>query len=862
MTDVDDIASRSGGGRRGKLRVYLGAAPGVGKTFAMLNEGHRRKERGRDVVVGIVETHSRRRTTEQLADLEIVPRQVVSHRGSELSEMDTAAILRRRPELVLVDELAHTNAPGSHHDKRWQDVQELLDAGIDVISTVNIQHLESLNDVVERITGIRQRETIPDHAVRTADDIELVDMAPEALRRRLAHGNVYTADKIDAALGNYFRAGNLSALRELALLWVADRVDDSLQDYRERHGITRPWETRERIVVALAGAPDTDHLIRRASRMAQRGKGDLIGVHVIADSGLTASNEAGSAETMAAQRRLLEELGGEYRRITSNDVAAALVDLARSENATQIVLGASARSRWQELLGGSVINRVVRLSGPIDVHVISRPADDGSSQRRLPAVRQVLTPLSPRRQLWGWLLAAVGLPMMTVAFVNTRDQVGLPTVLLLYLVVAMVVALVGGVFPALAAVVVGFLLANWYFTPPFYVLTITDLENVLALIVYVFAAGMVAVLVDRVGRSRLRASRLQAEAEALASLAGSLARPGSIGEMLGQVRATFGFRAASVLRRDSAGWHVLVASGPEPPRRPDDADVTRDLGGAAVLALAGGALSSEDERVLNSFAVQVAAANERERLQSEAGRAADLAAANTLRASLLQAVSHDLRTPLASIKASISSLLQRDIQWSPSTEDEFLVTIDEETDRLTHIVGNLLDMSRLQAGALRVQLQPIGIEEVVLAAVASVGPDGTHVVIDIPETLPDALADPDLLERALANIVANALRHATCEPVRISAGEVLVGGARRVDVRLIDDGPGIAPADRELVFQPFQRVVDHQADGTGVGLGLAISRGFIEAMAGELTIEDTPGGGTTMVVGLPTVGDPPAVGAG
>jgi two-component system sensor histidine kinase KdpD len=855
VSEPDDTAPRPGAPRRGKLRVYLGAAPGVGKTFAMLNEGHRRQERGAAVVVGFVETHGRQRTAEQLSDLEVIPRKLVSHRGSSLTEMDTEAILRRRPQLVLVDELAHTNAPGSKHEKRWQDVQELLAAGIDVISTVNIQHLESLNDVVERITGILQRETIPDHAVRAADDIELVDMAPEALRRRLAHGNVYAADKIDAALGNYFRAGNLSALRELALLWVADRVDDSLQDYRERHGITRPWETRERIVVALAGAPDTDHLIRRASRMAQRAKGDLIGVHIVADSGLASGNEASAVEVMTAQRRLLEELGGEHRRVTSNDVAAALVDLARAENATQIVLGASARSRWQELFGGSVINRVVRLSGPIDVHVISRPADPaGDSERRLPPVRQVVTPLSPRRQAWGWLLAVVGLPVITLACANLREQVGLPSVLLLYLVLAMVVALVGGVLPALAAVFVGFLLANWYFTPPYYVLTITDGENVLALVVYVFAAGTVAVLVDRVGRSRLRAARLQAEAEALASLAGSLARPGSVGEMLGQLRATFGFRAASLLAQSATGWDVLVSSGLEPAGRPDAADLTRDLGPGVLLALAGGTLSAEDERVLSSFAAQVAAAAERERLQGEAGRAADLATANTLRASLLQAVSHDLRTPLASIKASISSLLQRDIEWSPAAVDEFEHTIDEETDRLSHIVGNLLDMSRLQAGALNVQLRPSGIEEVVLAVVNGLRPSGHQVQVDVPETLRDVVADPDLLERALANLIANAIRYAPPgSPVRVSAGEVVVDGRCRVDVRVIDSGPGIPPADRHLAFQPFQRLVDNQADGSGVGLGLAIARGFVEAMGGELTIEDTPGGGATLVVGLPTV---------
>ena len=843
--------------RRGSLRIYLGAAPGVGKTFAMLNEGRRRRERGADVVVGLVETHGRARTAEQIGDMEVVPRQTVEHRGSTLTEMDVDAVLRRHPDLVLVDELAHTNAPGSRNEKRWEDVEEILDAGIDVVSTVNIQHLESLNDVVERITGIKQRETIPDFAVRRADQIELVDMAPEALRRRLAHGNVYGPEKVDAALANYFRPGNLSALRELALLWVADRVDDSLQEYRERHGITRPWETRERVVVALAGAPDTDHLIRRAARIAQRAKGELIGVHVVSDTGLTSGrDEEEAAAVMVEQRQLLEELGGEYRKVTGNDVAAALVELARSENATQIVLGASNRSRWQELFGGSVINRVVRLSGPIDVHVISRPpaGEDGSAagNRRLPHVEPVLTPLSPRRQLWGWVLVLTGLPLITLAFANLRDQVGFTSVLLLYLVLAMVVALVGGVLPAIVAVIGGFLLANWFFTPPFYDLTIAEAENLLALVVYAVAAGIVAVLVDRVGRSRRRAARLQAEAEALASLAGALAGPGSVSDMLGQLRATFGFRSAALLHGGADGWTVIERSGPEPPTRPEEADVSRDVGHGVQLALAGGSLSAEDQRVLNAFAAQVAAATEHERLQREAGRAEDLAAANTLRASLLQAVSHDLRTPLASIKASISSLRQRDVDWPPDTIAEFHETIEEETDRLTTIVGNLLDMSRLQASALHIDLRPVGIEEVTLAAITSVKAPSGSIEVDVPETVPDVLADPALLERALANIVGNAVRFAPAGvPVRVSAGRVVGEGDPRIDVRVVDRGPGIRPADRELVFQPFQRVVDQRVDGAGVGLGLAIARGFVEAMGGEMAIEDTPGGGVTMVVSLP-----------
>ena len=439
-----------------------------------------------------------------------------------------------------------------------------------MISTVNIQHLESLNDVVEQITGIRQRETVPDEMVRAADQIELVDMDPDALRRRMAHGNIYAADKVDAALGNYFRPGNLSALRELALLWVADRVDDELGDYRARHGITKPWETRERVIVALSGAPGADHLIRRAARIAQRAKGELIGAHVVSDSGL-ASGKAPA--DIAPQRHLLDELGGEYRKIAGSDIATALVELARSENATQIVLGASARSRWQELVNGSVINRVVRISGPIDVHVISRPADDEGLGRRLPAVRSLVTPLSPRRQLWGWVITLVGLPLMTLAFANLRETFGLSSVLLLYLLLAMVVALVGGVLPAAVAVLGGFLLANYYFTPPLYQFTIGDAENLLALVAYALAAGIVAVLVDRVGRSQMRAARARAEAEALASLAGALTRPGSIGEMLGELRATFGFETAALVRRDGSVWTVLASSGGMAPIDPEQRGV-------------------------------------------------------------------------------------------------------------------------------------------------------------------------------------------------------------------------------------------------------------------------------------------------
>src|SRR5438270_2686460 len=403
---------------RGTLRIYLGAAPGVGKTFAMLNEGRRAHERGTDVVVGFVETHGRGHTREQIGDLEVVPRKPMEYRGTTFEEMDVDAVLTRRPERVLVDELAHTNVPGSRNEKRWQDIDELLNAGINVISTVNIQHLESLNDVVENITGITQRETVPDGWVRQADQIELVDMSPEALRRRMAHGNIYAAEKIDAALGNYFRVGNLAALRELALLWLADRVEEGLDAYRERHGITGPWETKERVVVALTGAPSGDDLIRRAARMASRTRGELLGVHVQSDDGL-AGPRGGALDR---QRRLLEELGGRYHEVVGSDVARALVQFAKGENATQLVLGASRRSRWAEVARGSVITPVVReAAGALDVHVISTDAVGPGASLRTPAWFR-LAPLSRGRQFAGFVSAVVGLPVLTFVLSQFRSH--------------------------------------------------------------------------------------------------------------------------------------------------------------------------------------------------------------------------------------------------------------------------------------------------------------------------------------------------------------------------------------------------------------------------------------------------------
>ncbi len=828
---------------RGHLRIYLGASPGVGKTYAMLSEGHRRSARGTDVVVAYVEDHARPNTQAQAVGLEVVPLQLLTYRDRPFQEMDVDAVLARAPQVALVDELAHTNVPGARNEKRWQDVEELLAAGIDVISTVNIQHLESLNDVVERITGVTQRETVPDRMVRAADQVELVDMTPEALRRRMAHGNIYGPDKVDEALTSYFRVGNLTALRELALMWLADKVDEALTSYQDLHGIDRTWEARERVVVALTGAPSGEQLIRRAARVAGRARGELIGVHIRAGDGLASA----SPEALDRQRTLLADLGGVYHEVVGDDVASALVQFARGEHATQIVLGATQRTRWNELWRGSVVNRVVRASGDLDVHVISRVADE--PRRRTLAWRPAIlrSPLSRRRRAAGWLLALLGIPLLTELLVTVREQFGLPGDLMAYVLLVVAVAFVGGTGAGLAAAVTSGFVVNWYLTEPYYTLTIAEAENTAALLSFVAVGVAVSLLVSRSERRAADAQRARREAEALARVAAGLALDANpLPSMLDRVRSTFQLEAAALYSRQGDGWQLEHATGPEATDDPAAATVQIQAGDDAVLALFGAVASADDRIILGAFAAQLATALEQRRLRAEAAEAEVMAEGDALRTALLRAVSHDLRTPLASIKASVSSLLQDDVAWSEHDEREFHETIDEETDRLNRLVGNLLDMSRLQTGVLQMAAQPIGWEEIVAAAVASIAIDPTQTVeVEVPETLPPVQADPALAERAVANVVANALQHAGGRPVHIEAAE----RTGHVELLVVDHGPGVPAAERQRLFEPFQRLGD--TGGTGVGLGLAVAHGFVSAMGGAIEALETPGGGLTMRLSLP-----------
>ena len=831
---------------RGVLRVYLGASPGVGKTYAMLDEGRRRRERGGDVVVGVVETHGRPKTAAQLGDLEIVPRRRVDYRGASLDEMDVDAVLARRPGLGLVDELAHTNAPGSRHAKRWQDVEELLAAGIDVISTLNIQHLESLNDVVEKITGVAQRETVPDSVVRAADQIELVDMSPEALRRRMAHGNIYPAERIDAALGNYFRAGNLGALRELALMWAADRVEDALDEYRTRQGITDTWETRERVVVAVTGAPGGEALVRRAARIATRARGELIGVHVTSSDGLR-TDTTGAAD-LDRHRQLVTELGGSYHEVTGDDVGSALTDFARGQGATQLVMGASHRSRLAEVVRGSVIGDVIRRADGIDVHVIARNEQGGP--RRLPQPRRWHSPIPLRRQLAGWTAVVVALPLVTALLVANTASFTLATDLLVLLVVVVAAGALGGPLPGLTGAVAGSLLVNYYLVDPVHTFTIGERENVIALVVFLVVAAIVSLYVHVAARRTVEARRARAEAEALARSAGALAAAADpLPVLLGQLLTAFGCRSVVLRRRHAEGWEPIVSAGDLTTLAGDEETIV-EVSEAAQLVLRGPRLTLDDRLALRSHADQLAVAL-RDRALHESAAEAELAReADELRTALLRAVSHDLRTPLASIKASVTSLLSPDIEWDEDQRLEFLSTVDTETDRLNRLVSNLLDMSRLQAGAVTLHQGAVVIDDVVANALASISHVPDTIAVDVPEDVPLVAADAELLERAVANVISNAIGWSPAgAPIEVEAARV----GERVHLRVIDRGPGIAETARDGALRPFQRLGDNPsaASPNGVGLGLAVASGFVRAMGGELLLEDTPGGGLTVVIDLP-----------
>lgn len=841
---------------RGTLRIFLGAAPGVGKTYEMLEEAHRLNERGEDVVVAWALDHGRDDTRALLEGLEVIAPRRLPYRGTEFEEMDLDAVLIRAPGTAIVDEYAHSNIPGSRHAKRWEDVDELLNAGINVISTVNIQHLASLGDVVSAITDVRQAETVPDDIVRRADQIDLVDISPELLRQRLGDGKIYAADKIDAALTNYFRLGNLSALRELALLWLADRVDEGLARYRAEQGIEASWPARERIVVGLTGSPEGDVLIRRGARILTRvNGGDLLAVHVRAADGVASE----SPQALEAQRRLTLDLGGSYHVVTGEDPAAALLDFARSVNATQIVVGISRHRKlaglFGTLLGGGTGTRVVRDSGDIDVHMVSHPLGGrGAGPRRQRDLGRI-------RVAAGFLLAVV-LPVLLQMLLSLNPDRNVATAALVQLAGSVAVALVGGLWPAILAALWSSLLVNYFSTPPIGTLTISDPQNLLALLVFVGVSAAVAVVVDLSARRSKEAARARAEAATLGDLTRGAARTedtlrGLLEQALDvfQVSGTALYTSAGNTGTGTAdtGWRLVANAGTVPPAAPDGAENIEQVDPTTRLVLSGRTLPASDRRLLGAFGVHLAAQLERRQLAASRREVVRLAESNTMRTSILRAVSHDLRTPLAGIKLAVGGLRQTDIHYTAEEEQELLATIDECSDRLDALVGNLLDMSRITSDSINPLVKPVRWYEVIPAALH--GTPAGRVRVELPGNMPEVDADAGMLERVIANIVENAIKYAPDSDVVLvgAAGghsHATLHGRPAGELRIIDHGQGVPAESVVRMFQPFQRL-DDVPQATGVGLGLAVAKGFTEAMGGTLTAEETPAGGLTMVIRLP-----------
>jgi two-component system, OmpR family, sensor histidine kinase KdpD len=852
--------------RRGRLRVFLGAAPGVGKTYAMLEAGHDLRAEGRDVVVALVETHGRVATAALVDGLEVVPQARRVHRGLALTELDLPAVLARRPEVALVDELAHTDAPGGPHERRWQDVQDLLDAGIDVLTTVNVQHIASLNDVVQTITGVPQRETVPDEVLRAADQVELVDLPPGALRDRLSEGHVYPAERVDAALAHYFRLGNLTALRELALLWLADEVDSALRAYRADHAIQDTWEARERVVVALTGGSEGATLLRRGARIAARSAGgELLAVHVSAQSGLRDADP----EALVAQRALTEQLGGSYHQVIGEDVPRALVDFARSVDATQLVIGASRRGGLAAALTGPGIgSTVIREAGSIDVHLVNHAA--AARRSVLPRVGGALT---VRRRLLGLALALVLGPLLSWWLSAARTSDSLVGDVLAYQLLVIVVALVGGVWPALLTAVLSALTLDYLFIEPLRTIKVAEPRHVLALVLSVANGALVSAVVDRAARRSRSARRAAAESELLATVAGGVLRgQDALGALLDRTREAFGLTAVR-LRVDgvvvagspavggsgssagAAAGSPGVGGGPSggPEAVPDGPVTVLPVSATAALDLHGPVPDAPAARLLAVVATQVAAALEHRDLAATAREVVPLRETDQVRSALLSAVSHDLRRPLAAATTAVGSLRAPDLDLSDEDRAELLATAEESLGTLTALVTDLLDVSRVQAGVLGVSLRPTDVDEVVLPALdeLDVGPD--RVELDLDPALPEVVADPALLRRVLVNTLANALRFSPPDRrARVATSRF----RDQVEIRVTDHGPGVDPARRAELFVPFQRLGDTDNAG-GLGLGLALSRGFTEGMGGTLTAEDTPGGGLTLVITLPVAPEVP-----
>ncbi len=790
----------------------------------MLDEGARRARRGTRVVLAALDAGR--------PGLPAVDGLAGSVATDATGRIDVPAVLSLDPHVALVDRLAFQPAGGG--EPHWQSVERLLAAGVDVVSTLDLGEIESLAAVVAGVAGVGADATVPDDFLRSAGQVQLVDITPDALRRRLAHGRIVPPERLDATMAHRYRADVLAALRQLSLTWMTERATAELEATRSR--LSAPaGEARERVVVAISGR-GSDASVRRAARLAAAPGASLVGVHVVA-------GDAEPGPSLERHRTLLTDLGGTYRELVADDVALALAEFAEAERATQVVVGRRDRS----MDARSVTSRLIRRLHATDVHVVHDPVTRRPVRLATPA-RQ---PRPRRAVLAGWVLAVVAPVVLTALLTLARRHVAVGTALLADLCVVMVVAALGGLAPGLIASALGFVLTNWYLTPPLHTLNIRASQNVVALGVFVLITVVISVLVDRTMHRTREATLASAQAGALARSAATLVGSADpLPELLDQLRAAFALDAASVLQRDDAnpaGWWPAHVSGEPALLSPDEGwsvDLAAD--GSLRLVISDNVLRPDQIDVLRGFADQLAVAMESRRLREDAAQADLLVEANALRAAMLQAVSHDFRTPLATIRAAATGLMQQGVDFDQADRLQLLGEIDASAERLDRMVGNLLDMTRLQAGAVELRLEAVALEEVVAAALAATPAGARRAQVDVPESLPLVRADAGLLERALANVISNAQAWSPADqPIRIEASRVGDG----VSLVVVDQGPGIPVAQRQRIFEPFHRVGDRSHDA-GAGLGLAIARGFLEAMGGSIHVEDTPGGGTTMVLSL------------
>ncbi|GAB6841698.1 two-component system sensor histidine kinase KdpD [Methylorubrum rhodinum] len=849
---------------RGRLKVFLGAAPGVGKTYEMLTIGRARLKAGADVVVGVVETHGRAETQALLDGFEVIPRRAVPYHGTVLEEMDLDALLARRPQIALVDELAHTNAPGSRHPKRYQDVEELLDAGIDVLTTLNIQHVESLNDVVASITRIRVRETVPDGVLDRADDIEVVDLNPDDLIERLRAGKVYVPTNAERALKHYFSRGNLTALRELALRRTADRVDDELLSHMRANAIPGPWAAGERVLVCVSEDPRSAGLVRYAKRLADRLHAPWTAL--VVEGPRAASLTEAERDRVAETLRLADRLGGDAVTLPGGRrIADDILAYAQSANVNHIVVGKAARSKWFEFVNGSVVHDLVRRSGNISVHVVPGEAVPVAG----PQTRAVATAATPSADLRSYLLAlgATGLGLALALLLQPHAGVENADLFLLTAIVGVAVRF--GLGPSLLAVVAASLAYNFFFLPPVYTLTIADPTNVAAFVLF----SVVAVVVSNLAaRARLTAVVSQARAKSSERLFGfsrKLAACASLDDVLwatsAQVAAMLKVRVVLLL---PDGKVVTVRAGYPPEDMLDEADLAAaqwafdnerpagrgadTLPGAKRLFLpmrtgrgtigvigldadgTGPMLTPEGRRLLDALADMGALAIERVRLVEDLDRAERAAETDRLARALLTSISHDLRTPLASVLGSASTLRDLDAALPAESKAELLATIIEESERLNRFIVNLLDMTRLEAGAVTPNLAPQDVAETVDTALRRTQKilADHRVAVEIDPDLPTLDLDPVLFEQVLVNLLDNAAKYAPeGSTVTVRARH----DGRTVRIEVLDEGFGLPDGDVERVFDKFYRVRKSDHVRAGTGLGLAISRGFVEAMGGTVT---------------------------